>query len=169
MLQNVNLYKVEPTDEEESTIKSEIYMEEETDNNSCKSCSESFNKYSEFLKHNCKDNKVKIDQTKSSNNIKLHTCQICNKTFKLLGHLKRHIVVHTGEKHYVCQICERPFSDSSTLRKHSKTHSGDKREKKFKCEICEKTFTQMSHMKTHLLIHTGEKGYECRFCGKTFR
>lgn len=135
-------------------------MSEKPDETTCKLCNKLFNKYSDLLKHNCKSENVKSNEKKS------HSCEICGKVFKLIGHLKRHVVLHTGEKQYVCDVCQRPFSDKSTLRKHFQTHTG---ERNYKCDICGKCFTQRSHMKTHLLIHTGEKGFECNFCGKTFR
>lgn len=169
VLQNVVLCKTEPPHDEQSVLKTEIYMEEERDVNTCNLCSQTFSKYSELLKHSCSGLKTKKDPINLPNKKAPHACQICGKAFKLLAHLKRHVVVHTGEKHYVCEVCERPFGDKSTLKKHYKTHSGKQAEKKLKCEICENYFSNMSSMKTHLLIHTGEKGYECRFCGKAFR
>lgn len=150
---------------------SNFYMveNEESDKTICRLCNESFSKYSDLLKHDSTCAGLKQEENKPAkgpNKKKLHKCEICGKAFKLIGHLKRHVVCHTGEKQYVCEVCERPFADTSTLRKHCRTHTG---QKNFKCEICEKTFSQRSHMKTHLLIHTGEKRFECRFCGKTFR
>lgn len=158
---------MEQFDDQDLTIKSEskpdIYMNEERDKTTCKSCNQSFSKYSDVLKHECStESKLK----RKSNKKTLHSCEVCGKTFKLFAHLKRHSVLHTGEKQYICDVCKRPFADKSSMRKHCQTHSG---EKNFKCDICEKCFTQRSHMKTHLLIHTGEKSYECKFCGKTFR
>ena len=46
----------------------------------------------------------------------MKSCKICGK--KISGHLKRHEMLHTGEKPHSCRNCERKFCDLSNLKRH---------------------------------------------------
>ena len=79
----------------------------------------------------------------------LVTCQVCNKEFKEKHKLKRHLMVHTGEKPHSCEFCGKSFSLVYNLNTHKRVHTG---EKPFVCRIdgCEKSFTQSGNLKTHV-------------------
>ncbi|KAK0065378.1 zinc finger protein 239 [Biomphalaria pfeifferi] len=96
---------------------------------------------------------------------KANKCPTCLKVFQTSSKLKRHQLVHTGEKPFQCQICLKAFSELSNVRKHQKVHTG---EKPFECQICLKLFSTSSQLKTHRRVHTGEKPFQCQICLKSF-
>ena len=45
-------------------------------------------------------------------------CGYCNKDFTKPAKLKRHLVVHTGERPYLCKFCPKNYNDKSALIRH---------------------------------------------------
>ena len=87
-----------------------------------------------------------------------HVCAECGKAFAEKSKLKRHFMVHTGERPFQCTFkgCGKRFSLAYNLRTHVRIHTG---EKSFVCtfEGCQKGFAQSSNLKSHLLTHTKPK------------
>jgi uncharacterized Zn-finger protein len=96
---------------------------------------------------------------------KTHTCNLCDKAFAQPDTLKQHMLVHTGEKPHTCYQCNKSFAEPGNLKQHMFVHTG---EKPHICELCDKAFARPSDMKRHMLVHTGEKTHNCSQCNKSF-
>jgi uncharacterized Zn-finger protein len=47
----------------------------------------------------------------------------CEKTFSRREHLKRHLVIHGGEKQFACPVCAKSFNRNDNLAAHLHVHS----------------------------------------------
>jgi len=48
-------------------------------------------------------------------------CNICDKLFESSAKLKRHKVIHNGDKPYACDVCESAFNQKANLKRHKKS------------------------------------------------
>ena len=130
----------------------------------CRYCSETMEGLGKFQQHM---------RTHNSDEERKHVCEICQKRFFTLGHLKRHEFVHKETRDHVCEMCGKSYKDPDTLKKHEiAVHN--KRMESRQVYICPEAecegrgFLSMGHLKRHLLIHKGIKPFSCEECGRCF-
>lgn len=74
----------------------------------CSTCGDTFNNFSELIKH---------DSTHSVD--KPYHCRFCGKSYSQKSILRKHLIIHTGER-LTCSICGIDFTQKSSLLRHVK-------------------------------------------------
>ena len=88
-----------------------------------------------------------------------YACKDCDK-FPHPSHLKRHEIIHTGDKPFPCSDCGQSFTQLNNLKKHQLFHL-DK--KPFACPECDKSFSDFKSLKRHdSSMHTEFTPYKDR-------
>lgn len=97
-------------------------------------------------------------------------CDICNRSFVQNAILKRHYLIHTGEKPFVCghSGCKERFRQREQLKSHiNRCHTENPVFELHKCSFCPKSFCHASGLSRHLLSHAG-KTFDCQICLKSY-
>nr|XP_056713186.1 zinc finger and BTB domain-containing protein 47 [Euleptes europaea] len=140
-------------------LESELLLHHQTDcekNIQCCTCGKAFKKLWSLHEHN------KIVHGYAE---KKFSCEICEKKFYTMAHVRKHMVAHTKDMPFTCETCGKSFKRSMSLKVHSLQHSG---EKPFKCENCNERFQYKYQLRSHMSIHIGHKQFMCQWCGKDF-
>ena len=84
----------------------------------------------------------------------MHACAKCNKTFLQAGNLKKHLLIHSGEKPHKCNECNKLFTQAGDLRMHILTHSGEKPQKR---TLYNYSTIRRRTLRDHIMTRTGER------------
>ena len=49
---------------------------------------------------------------------RIHKCDVCEKSFRKVAVLKRHLLLHSGEKPHKCAHCNKSFASRGNLKSH---------------------------------------------------
>ncbi|KAG8226515.1 hypothetical protein J437_LFUL006905 [Ladona fulva] len=148
----------------------------------CFECNDRFLSSEELQRHlneHEQGEEIKSSKSRSKGSNKRITtaeyrCQTCNRIFPRNYSLKRHLVLHTGEKKYSCNICglqfSHPYNKDRHFRKHhkkvedpppKKNSDGSKSNSKgaaseWLCVHCSLSFDSPSLLSLHTLAHAAE-------------
>jgi hypothetical protein len=67
---------------------------------------------------------------------KIHKCYICDKVFRGLNDLRKHLRIHSDERPYQCQHCMKKFRQGGCLKNHIASQHGT--DVVFICDLCSK-------------------------------
>lgn len=95
-------------------------------------------------------------------------CLDCSSAFKTVNELNAHRRIHTGEKPHLCNECDASFAQSSQLKKHKLSKHSSVRIRPYPCPDCSSAFVTKFDLANHKRIHTGEKPFKCRSCAAIF-
>lgn len=123
----------------------------------CEYCGKKFNSAGGFRYH--------VDSHEIGK-AKVYSCSLCIYTTRRQADLRKHNVIHTGEKKYKCEVCGQEFSVNSSYKRHLRIHSG---QKPYKCSVCSKDFSSNGTLKQHMVKHTDIRNIICEVCGISFR
>ncbi|XP_047740455.1 longitudinals lacking protein, isoforms H/M/V isoform X19 [Hyalella azteca] len=84
---------------------------------------------------------------------RLKQCTLCSYSTPNSGHLRRHMLRHTGEKPFACHLCHYRSITKHNLETHIRSHTG---EKPYACNFCSHRASQRSDLKRHMITHTRE-------------
>ncbi|KAG8013283.1 hypothetical protein GBF38_021572 [Nibea albiflora] len=84
----------------------------------CDKCTASFKSEIDLKRHICSTN-IRPEVTESAQK---NRCDVCLKYFVSPSKLRRHYLIHTGQRPYRCDICGKMFTQSGHVRIHRMTH-----------------------------------------------
>ncbi|XP_040020267.2 zinc finger protein ZFAT isoform X4 [Gasterosteus aculeatus] len=108
---------------------------------------------------------IKQDATNSiQSQLKIFSCEFCNKIFKFRHSLMAHLRTHTQEKPFQCPHCDYASAIKANLSVHLRKHTGEK----FSCQHCPFNCLSPGHLKVHIeRVHLKVKQH-CSFCEKKY-
>lgn len=103
-----------------------------------------------------------VDIPRMENNKRAYICEVCDRIFGSSHNLKRHVMIHTGEKPFKCNICGKCFREFSTLKKHHVTHTQST------TSMYKNRSTNGQNSNRYMMSHTDNSLHQCSLCGKKF-
>lgn len=175
-LEEFDTVEIDYSDSEQSERKSKKYH--------CNRCTLDFENWKSYSEHTKSDShrnfKVECNICKglyTTIYIKKHilrhkldaeqafVCDVCGKSFVVLGAFNRHKAIHGYDLPYECKFCPYKGRFSESLKMHMRTHTG---EKPYSCPQCNAKFVNKSNLNRHLSTHKSVHDYKCDGCGRGY-
>lgn len=118
-------------------------------------CNEKFTLNSSLTIH------IRVKHTKE----KVHTCDMCNKSYMIQRDLNRHRKTHSDK--YVCTQCNKNFTNNQSFKIHQEIHNRTIASK-VKCEICKQTFKDEKLKRRHIKNNHTDMIIKCDQCNKIY-
>lgn len=124
----------------------------------CSQCDGSFKERGALKKH---------ERSRHLNELFRYPCPYCGKMVSLSA-MARHKLIHTGERPFKCTTaeCDKTFRSMGEVKRHILFHHT--KERPFRCDVCGRGFVRSNDLTAHSRIHSGERPYVCIVCGKAF-
>ncbi|XP_014476236.1 PREDICTED: zinc finger Y-chromosomal protein 1 [Dinoponera quadriceps] len=84
---------------------------------------------------------------------RVHTCDICQKSFSHVTDLSMHKKYHDPDKKFDCEVCGREFNRLNNLQRHMMVHQQQQGENEeiLSCDVCGITYKFMSSLTRHMV------------------
>ena len=114
-----------------------------------------------------------VFSSRYSEKIKRFQCSTCDKAFKTLHDLYRHMNVHSDRRDFSCEFCGDMFKCEEYMKRHIEARHSDQvpLKKKFfgTCQHCGKEFRNRQNFNRHELRHrNGDVTFQCQYCEKSY-
>ena len=96
-----------------------------------------------------------------------YPCLICHKVFTRLRYLRRHHIVHRGERSHQCDLCGKCFKTRAALGSHRCSNLVDKQKTYFHCPQCSFTSNSRTAVHKHRQLHPCG-AMLCHVCGAAY-
>ena len=127
-----------------------------------------------------------------------YECSVCHRLLSSNASLKRHYMLHTGERPFKCSLCDKSFTQPHHRLYHELGHwaiaspnqeqsvvssrrpggsvsssasvssSSPENERVLKCKYCDQTFSNLRRLREHLTVHDSNRQIACSVCGMRF-
>jgi KRAB domain-containing zinc finger protein len=86
----------------------------------CALCPKSYSQNGDLKRHSSSVHSADDGQVNPE-----YACPTCGKTFVTRSNMRRHRIIHTGERPYSCPVCFKAFTQRTDMKKHLRLHTGD--------------------------------------------
>lgn len=79
------------------------------------------------------------------------TCKLCGKHFRNRSSLRKHHLVHTGDRPYDCLHCDAVYRNTTSLANHvARSHAQNTPNDEVECEVCSVKFPKKADLVKHI-------------------